>query len=240
MKETLFRQLNWDVSLLLAGQKDFSLTEEEGNTYGIARKEFLSLIPADLTGAEFISQAYALYDSLITTYIANNPIACKSNCGYCCHQLVCCSELEMRIIADYLSTLPRPFMRKLKKSIAKESRRFLNYLRRITDGKLGKIVMIWEDIEVKVMLDWHGNPCPYLLENKNCGIYPVRPVDCRIAKTKVPCGTVSRKEDLQPVRLVIDQILSDVVTEESAKISGSMQVTPLAYWPLTDNFKNIC
>jgi Fe-S-cluster containining protein len=68
-----------------------------------------------------------------------------------------------------------------------------------------------------------------------CLIYPVRPIDCRTAKTKSPCGKLSElKETPNEIRLFCDQIVSDLIMEKGEEEIGRMEVIPLIGWPISE------
>lgn len=232
--ENLLREMSTKMSEISLSERTISVMEEEMETYRLAKKEFLELLPSGLSGKNLVIKSYELYDRLVGGFLSNHPIACGPKCELCCHQLVCCSNLEMGVIKNYLLSLNRQPFRKIKRRAVKQVRKFHEYCKKITGNKI-HLMSHTNFFNGQTLIDWHGRLCPYLLENKNCGIYPVRPADCRIAKVQVRCGTVSKKEDLKPIRLFIDQIMCDVISKEE----GSSQVTPLVYWPIVREFSEL-
>ncbi len=80
--------------------------------------------------------------------------ACKKGCAFCCTDAgsIDITTLEGLRIHKHIAQLPRSQQGALKKAIARDARR----------REKGQ-----------------ASPCPFLLKNKNCRIYDIRPFACR-------------------------------------------------------------
>jgi len=91
--------------------------------------------------------------------VSNGKVACHSGCDHCCHQSVGVTPSEALVIRDYLqSTLSESQLTDLRQRLAQavQSTRGLSTKQRYSPD----------------------HPCPFL-EQRRCGIYPVRPLSCR-------------------------------------------------------------
>jgi len=83
--------------------------------------------------------------------------------------------------------------------------------------------------------------CPYLGLDKKCDIYPVRPINCRIAKTKNRCGIYETEEDItkrpKEIKLFLDQVAINLIIAEQRRMTNDSTQKPLADWPLVEGFK---
>lgn len=219
--------------------------EEERVIYDKAKDEFLERLGRPGEGVNLVRNVFRLMDELTEEYLRDNEISCHRGCSWCCHQLVCCTTLEMELIIDYIDSLPRSSRRSLKQKIRKGALNFYHYYQRNKKSFLGSSFLSttvgierWEDIGPALRKAHRRKPCLFL-DRDICSIYPVRPVDCRIAKTKDKiCGMRARiwiKEPKQ-IRLFFDQVASDLITYEEEKVYGKLQVVPLIGWPLTEKF----
>ena len=207
------------------------MSEEQIRKYNEAKEEFVRRLNSSSSGKNMVAEIYKLLNQFTSEYLKNHRIACGEKCSYCCRQLVCCTTLEMGLIADYIQTLPRvqrrPVMHKAKMKavdFCKKNHSILTSAAR------------WEEVASFLRNKHHGVPCIFLRDRK-CSIYPVRPIDCRIAKTSNPCGR-ERELALKPqnIRLFCDQVASDLIMKEEEKCYGKMQVVPLIGWPITPEF----
>lgn len=89
--------------------------------------------------------------------------ACGKGCAYCCTNAgsIDITTLEGLRIHQYMQQLPRPNQNTLKKSLNKDAARH----------EKGQ-----------------SSPCPFLLKNKSCRIYDIRPFACRRIYSLKTCG----------------------------------------------------
>jgi Fe-S-cluster containining protein len=210
---------------------DAGLSEEEIGKYSQAREDFSRMLKPSLSGKALISEIYRVQDRLNLEYRKGNAVACGAKCAYCCRQLVCCTTLEMELIVDHLRAIPRPRRREIVRVAKKKAIDFYTK----NSGWMNNALK-WEDVAGMLRRKLHLVPCIFL-KNGNCSIYPVRPVDCRIAKTAKPCGHEKNLESLpEGIRLFCDQVASDMIMDEENRCFGALQVVPLIGWPISDRF----
>jgi Fe-S-cluster containining protein len=95
---------------------------------------------------------YDAYEVAVATH--KSEAACAKGCAFCCTDAgrIDITTLEGLAIRKVVENLPRTRKKALKKSLASDMKR------RLADKR---------------------SPCPFLLKNKACEIYPVRPFACR-------------------------------------------------------------
>ncbi len=223
----------------------WKMSEGERIVYGKAKGEFLERLGEPEEGVALVRNIFRLMDDLTEEYLKENEISCHRGCSWCCHQLVCCTTLEMELIIDYISSLSKPNRRSIKQRVKKEALDFYHYYQRnkrslLTSSSLSAVVDIerWEDVGPALREAYRERSCIFL-DKDLCSIYPVRPVDCRSAKTKDKlCGTRIKiwAEGPKQIRLFLDQIASDLITYEEKRIYGNLQVVPLIGWPISEKF----
>ena len=170
-------------------------------------------------------------DTLTAEYREANHVTCQKGCGGCCHQLVCCTTLEMELIARCMRGLPRLARRSLQLDIRKASTRFSRAF--LATGRNS----MFSGADLGTLMELHRDkPCIFLTSGQSCAIYPVRPVDCRIAKVKGECPWKGGTKTTEAVRLFLDQAASDLIMEEEERIHGSAQAAPLISWPTSREF----
>lgn len=219
------------------GEELFVMNDERKAIHELGKEEFKKLLSVNLTGIDLIANVYKIFDQLNKDYLKEHPIACRSNCNLCCHQLVSCSSLEMQLIEKRLKHMPRKQLNQIKGNAQKQCGKFYE-----TREKLRQTEPNEQAVVSMLAKIWNGHEsCHYLLRNGNCGIYPVRPIDCRTARVRVRCGGegLSSEDDLNPLRLVVDQVVSDIMMEESVRLDGRNYVMPLVFWPISKKFYNI-
>ncbi len=214
-----------------------SMGEKEAKLYQIAKEQFLRRLKKGKQklnkGKGLVLNIFKEVDQLTRQYLKNNTIACRAGCPWCCLQLVCCTTLEMQLIISHLKSLPRKQRKKIREKVAQIAKNFYDKNSVILGGH-GR----WEEVGEFLRQAHHGLPCVFLADNKNCSIYPVRPIDCRSARAKMQCGPQTEEVDLGSVKFYFDQIASDLIMQEEEKRFGQLQVVPLIGWPLTENFYN--
>lgn len=240
--ELLFREFNITLDSSGSGKWD----GEEGILYQEAKKGFLERLHSThggVKGVDFVNGVYSLMDDLTEEYLQHNQVTCHKGCDYCCHQLVTCTTLEMKVIQQHLESVPRPKRRAIKQHVKKESIRFYRSYNagEFSSSNSNSREFIfsnrWEGIANPLRDAYYGKPCLYLM-NKACSIYPARPVDCRSAKTKDVCGQKDVWVKLKGIHLFFDQVAADLIMDEEKKFYHKLQVVPLVSWPVTMEFKD--
>lgn len=102
--------------------------------------------------ASALSAVYAAFDADMATF--RKGAACDRGCAFCCAEAgsIDIVTLEGLAIREAVARMPRPRQRALKKAVEKDVRKRL----------LGRT-----------------SACPFLLKNRSCAVYPVRPFACR-------------------------------------------------------------
>ena len=206
--------------------------------YEDARKGFLEAYDISKCEGIYLVQAvFNIGDDLLKKYLQSNEITCHRGCSHCCKQLICCTTVEFENILSYLNKLIRNTRRTIVKKMAKEATKFASwYGRTCLDIPEDSHKLISEPIRAY----YYGKPCIFL-KNNACSIYPVRPIICRTTKVRgdfcgkpVPLGT---SRESKPIKLAIDQVLTDIIKEEEKRLYGELKVMPLRVWPLDKQFK---
>lgn len=98
--------------------------------------------------------------------------ACRRGCAACCHQLVPLTTLEAQRIATYLRALPRAQRRELAKSVDRQQQLFARWVATRPPGNIQDRAMNVDYLRQRI-------PCPFLGQENECRVYPVRPLICR-------------------------------------------------------------
>jgi uncharacterized protein len=111
-----------------------------------------------------IKEIYAAFESEAAAYKTN--AACKKGCAFCCTDAgsIDITTLEGLVIRAKLRRLPRPQQPTVKKALSQD-------LQKREGGQ--------------------PNPCPFLMKNKTCLIYAVRPFTCRRIYSVQACNSDS-------------------------------------------------
>ena len=226
--EALFRK--FQINLRIGDV--YKMSEEELGHFQAAMAEFSRRLGKGPKGTKLVQAVYAIVDGLTAQYLTNHQIACKKGCGWCCYQLVCSTTLEMRLIVDYLSSLQRRQRSQICHQASEKARLF--YLQ---NQKLLTSNRRWQEIGEGLRIRHHGKPCVFLSDDSVCGIYPVRPIDCRSARSLDSCGKYTgEKPQLRKVSFIFDQVASNLIMDEEEKTSGGRNIVPLIGWPISQQF----
>lgn len=144
----------------------------DGQKVQKALDECSALFEKNVRGYEFkdIARAACDVEDIINESLDKSNFACKKGCGSCCTQLVCCTEPEMDLIADYILSLSK---KERKKIISIASKK-------IKDIQIDNLEMLYKASDEQL-----GIPCMYIDQTKGeCMIYPARPVVCRGYRAK--------------------------------------------------------
>lgn len=224
----------------------------EVENYAKAKKDFVKrLATVNSETANPAARIFQLMDELTAEYYlqdAAKDIVCREcRGGWCCMQLVCCTTLEMLVIQDYLAGLPRETKRGISRRVRKHALKF-SKLHQATFGIFGGFINgppLQQMLRTKKLMEhYYEKPCPYLNSAKRCSIYPARPLDCRIAKTRDKiCGPatecVAQNRKIKLVRLMFEQVATNLLMDEEMRIFGQPTMVPLAAWPLFEPFRKM-
>lgn len=225
--------------------KGAQMSEEERIKYNKANAEFLEKLGELKRGPDLVKDVFRLMDELTEEYLEENEITCHRGCSYCCKQLVCCSTLEMELIVEYIRSRSKPTRRAIKQRAKKQALAFNRFYQNnkadilMSSGSIFAMAGIerWEDGGLALREAYRERDCLFL-DKDFCSIYPVRPVDCRSARTKDNlCGKRGPKKiKPEPIRLFFDQIASDIIMKEEERVYGQLQIVPLIGWPVSEKF----
>lgn len=213
-------------------KEDFQKAEEEFSELLVKKfdeDEDLGFIPAMYQVVDELEEKFRETDKTIT---------CHAGCNFCCHQLVCCTKAEMEEITKFISRMPRPAKRDLLKRVQKEAYKFYQF---VNAHQKKKELKKWEQIGTLVKETWRGHPCPYLSPtSKCCSIYPARPIDCRVTRTREVCGKVPIEEatGIKPYRMLFDLVATNTICDEDRNKNENKElvVVPLLGWPVSPEF----
>lgn len=221
-----------EFNIYLGSSGSAKLKPDEQEIYRQAKEELMGLI-SGFEGTELVKNVYRTMDHLLEQNLGRYPVVCGPGCAHCCNQMVCCTNLEMDLIAEYLNVSKSRERRLVKAKAIKRSKKYHSLM-----GHSGlTTALFWEHISSEIRQMLYKRPCPFLRHNK-CGIYPVRPPDCRSARVlEKRCGYGLTKP-LKKITFYLDQIVADVLMEEDMRLrNGQPQVVPLFGWILSPDFK---
>lgn len=209
-------------------------SEKDEILFGKAMEEFRRRIGKKSRGTHLVRSAYSIMDELAAKFIEDKEIACKAGCSLCCHQMVCCSNLEAQLILVWLEMKPDVFLSDILRSAREKALLMKNELRELIKEKHPSS---WEEIEPDLRSRHLMKPCPFFDETRMlCSIYPVRPVDCRAAYViGQPCGTSDWARSRFP-KTYYAQAACDVIFEENMRIFGD-KALPLFEWVSRPEFQ---
>lgn len=115
-------------------------------------------------------ECYAVVDMTIRQMSQTTgmpALACRPGCSYCCYLRVEATEVEAQVITRFLRSTRSPADRE----------RIVEKLRQATELEAS----FEPRDEASLVSQWAGSntPCPFLTDDKLCGIYAVRPFKCR-------------------------------------------------------------
>jgi len=194
--------------------------------------EFQAKLSGQKSGADLVQEIYDCIDEINRDYYNSHSLACHRGCGFCCRQLICCTALEMELIVKFIRSRPRAIGRVLMKQMKKEAL-WLNRQMISASGKFA--ISCGQQLQFFARI-YQGRVCPFLSQEQVCLIYPARPIDCRIAKADHPCSEGVSKKDSLGIRLIADQVASNLIMDEDKRINRKMQLSPLANWAASPKF----
>lgn len=212
-----------------------------------AEEEFLKETGGRKRGIEFVRVIFKTADRLTAEWLKENKIACQAGCSECCLQMVSCTYAEAELIKQHLAILPKKQRQAVIKRVNQEAIylhwlfRQMESLERKQNLFKGSASSASVNVGLRVYAEHRRQlrPCPYLGLDKKCCIYPVRSVDCRIAKTRIRCGRKKEGDTEKPeeIKLFFDQVAINLIMDEQRRITGRSEVIPLAGWPLMEGFR---
>lgn len=234
MQDTLLQE--FEVLLYGPFGELVKITEESSQLYEKAKEEFRKLIGKKVKGVRLVRAVFALMDNLAREYAKNKDVACKPGCAYCCFQMVCCTTIEMQLIAEWLKSRPRERTLGILQSAWEKAVPMQKYLNELQEERKPET---WKEIGDELRKQHLMRPCPFLDEKELlCNIYPVRPTDCRGAYViGMSCGTTGWTRSKLP-KTFFAQAACDIISKEDMRIRGIMQVIPLFSWVLLPEFIN--
>ena len=124
-----------------------------------------------------LDQIYAIYDS----FIADRQLACKELCSHCCTTKVTLTTLEGY---QLISTLAAEKQTQLIADMEAAADRYC-FQPSVTINQIADICARGDDPPQE--MDESSAECPLLVDNL-CGIYPLRPFNCRCFVSRTYCG----------------------------------------------------
>ncbi|OQA52151.1 MAG: Flagellin N-methylase [candidate division WS2 bacterium ADurb.Bin280] len=206
------------------GDKRMPFTKEE-------QGEFLRRVAEiqDGSGKSFVLAVYELLDRLEREAISESDpcFACHRGCGLCCSQLVSCTQIEWREIRDYLLSLDQQTRYWIQRHLADFAGVWSRYI-----AKHPNIVQTPSDY-ARVLRHWVGKPCPFLGDEGECIIYPVRPIECRTCYSTQLCTAPVGSEGVVIYPFAFQKIASTVLIDRQIQGQGGrppVLCSPLLAW----------
>ncbi len=117
-------------------------------------------------GLILLREAYAIFDDAVEILEEYTP--CNKGCNACCRLLVETTAIEAELIKRYVL-----------KSFDKQKINMLEHIFRIYSSFTPTIDQVSNDKSLRFEYFKSYKPCPFLVENGECLIYEVRPINCR-------------------------------------------------------------
>ena len=150
-------------------------------------QEFRELVSSfEQKGLRFIPAVYAALEQAIAEDATqpHKQFACQAGCHQCCYQAVTCTEDEFVEIARHINSLPKKQKSRLMNLAYERSMEVQKNLEETSVA--GTIATSVEEVRfINSFTDY--KPCPFLQGDGHCGIYPVRPIDCRTFHSTSVC-----------------------------------------------------
>ncbi len=172
-------------------------------------------------GISFVLAVYQVLDECWQQEINTSGIvlACRKGCSSCCHQLICCTEIEFVEIVRFIKRMPKTLRRPLEIRLKKNALKWQVYYQRNQQA-------LQQNCFAPIK-DWKGEPCPFLSEKGSCAIYPVRIIDCRTATSLTPCSSDS--SGVKRFRFDFETWANNMILDQQGK-TKTMNVTPVHHW----------
>lgn len=181
-------------------------------------------------GLRFIPAVYAALEQAIAEDETkpHDRFACKAGCTMCCHQAVTCTQAEFQEIVNYIDGLPKKDRSRLLNIAYQKSKEVYDLLQ--SDDSVGQIAASQEAVShLNKITD--NKPCPFLQADSKCGIYDVRPIDCRTFHSTTTCQKLRWPD---AVRLVPQcESWANQIILEYAQATSGMFVQLVHTWLLS-------
>jgi Fe-S-cluster containining protein len=195
---------------------------DEEAEYKLLEEKFIRSLPKNVRGSDLVRIIFKRHDQLSEEFKKVNTVACGAQCWSCCEQLVNCTSLEMELIHQHLQSLPRKAFQSIRKNLETERSLFMTAI-----GGMGMATRSERVFDALTKIFW-GRRCIYLLKDKRCGIYPVRPVDCRTLRVGERCDPA--KEMPEPLLIVADEVMAKAIEKEELESGTKPHLLPLIDW----------
>jgi Fe-S-cluster containining protein len=130
-----------------------------------------------LNKRQILKTIYDIYDQLSKNW----QLACKKSCLDCCTDHVLITGLEGVVILDYLKDHNLNGFLKNIQTILPDKR----YHPKTTINQEAWLTV--NDKPIPEPEEAPAHPCPFLT-NRQCAVYPVRPMTCRTMVSSIPCN----------------------------------------------------
>jgi len=192
-----------------------------------AEKEFFNIYKFNSNGIDYIKDIYKAIDELTEIYKRDTEVLCYKGCGKCCNQLIGCTQIEVKIMIDYIDSLNEDLKTPINLDLIKYITEFKMWLNIVMQNNpKNKPLVITELVKNR----YREISCVFLKDNI-CRIYPVRPMICRTVKTIKNLdgnGTES-------VRLAYNHIALELIKKEQVKSGNIHFIAPIRLWLFLNN-----
>lgn len=165
------------MGILLGAERDRldSIASALGRDYAIGPDNLASQIPQIREFTRKYHEAFAQYLSAVLVQ-QPRPIQCRPACGNCCHHYPLSVE-PFELLSLYCELRKGDDLLPVMEACQSRSLRFNSlYEKRLEDSANE------DEAEDKALHDYFAvwQPCPFSDAAGNCGVYPLRPVSCRM------------------------------------------------------------
>ena len=142
-----------------------------------------------------MKELYDAFESAAAAYKTN--AACGKGCAFCCTDAgsIHITTMEGRIIRDTMARLPRQRRMALQKSLTKDMKK----------REAGR-----------------QSPCPFLMKNRTCAIYEIRPFVCRRVYSMRTCTQDTPPMLSRQVMAIADRTIRKLQALDDTGYSGHL------------------
>ena len=156
-------------------------------------------------GMDHKKELLACIYSVYSRWVERFPLVCQKGCAACCTQSVTMTNLEGRMILDFLKVNDRDSW--LAEKLAQ--RAIDNKGAAITTNQYARACLEHQEVDEEALGDWNFTPCIFLREDA-CSIYDVRPFGCRSFGSLVRCSEKSGAE-IAPIHLTANTVFTQII-----------------------------
>ena len=165
------------LGLLLSKERDRldSLAQELGRKYAIGPDNLTEQVPLIVDFVNAYHKAYSIYlDAVLPQH--QRGIQCGPSCGNCCHHYPMSVE-PFELVYLYVNLRKRDDFMSIMEDCQIRAALFENILAKRLVGATSE-----DEAEDCALHDYFSQwkPCPFSSPKGDCGIYPLRPVSCRM------------------------------------------------------------